>query len=122
MLTTLEANIVVKLVVLVITKSTSTCTNCGKTTRTLETCHKWKREIPIVPTAMVKPTKPIIETKSQPVKLARILIRYPYIICYSAKHRSKECPRKIEVQNMFRTKSVSSMLQQHLNSFNLIIY
>jgi hypothetical protein len=35
---------------------------------------------------------------------------YPYIICYSVKHRSRECPRKIEVQNVFITKLVSSIV------------
>jgi hypothetical protein len=35
-----------------------------------------------------------------------ILVHYPYIICFSVKHRSGN-PRKIEVHNMFRIKLVS---------------
>jgi hypothetical protein len=55
LLTTLEANTIVKLVVFVITtKSSSTCTNYGKIGHTFETCHNMKREIPLVPTATVK--------------------------------------------------------------------
>jgi hypothetical protein len=43
MLTTPKANIVVKSIVLVTTKSTLTCTNCGKIGHTLETCHNRKK-------------------------------------------------------------------------------
>jgi hypothetical protein len=44
MLTTLKANIVVKSIVLVVTtKSTLTCTNCGKIGHTLKTCHNRKK-------------------------------------------------------------------------------
>jgi hypothetical protein len=53
LLTTLEANIVAKLIVLVIIKSHQ-CANYGKTCHTLETCHNKKIEAPVVSTAMVK--------------------------------------------------------------------
>jgi predicted RNA-binding Zn-ribbon protein involved in translation (DUF1610 family) len=44
LLTTPEANIVVKLVVPVVTtKLTFTCTNCGKTGHSIETCHNKKK-------------------------------------------------------------------------------
>ncbi len=60
LLATLEANARVKLVVPVMTvKSTLTCTNCGKTNHSVETCHSRKKEIPIVPTTIVKSMKPI---------------------------------------------------------------
>jgi hypothetical protein len=45
LLPTLEANIVIKQVVFTVkTKSTLTCTNCGKTCHTLETCHNRKEK------------------------------------------------------------------------------
>jgi hypothetical protein len=60
LLTTLEANIVLKPIIpVVIAKSTLTYTNCGKTCHSLETYHNKKIEVPIVPTTIVKSTKPI---------------------------------------------------------------
>lgn len=56
-LTTLEANIVTKHAVLVVTtKSSLTCTNCGKTCHTFETCHNMKMKVLVVPTTTVKST------------------------------------------------------------------
>ncbi len=50
LLTTPEANIVVKHVIPnVITKSTLTCINCGKTSHLVETCHNRKRKVIVVP-------------------------------------------------------------------------
>ncbi len=57
-LTTLEANVTVKLVVHAVTiKSTLTSTNCGKTNHSVETCHNRKRNVLVVPIAIVKYTK-----------------------------------------------------------------
>jgi hypothetical protein len=70
--------------------------------------HNRKREVLVVPIATVKSTKPIVETKTQPPKPIRVHILYPYIICSNVKHRSRECPKKIEMQNTFRTKLVNS--------------
>ncbi len=45
LLTTPKANIVIKHVILIVTtKSTLTCTNCGKTCHTLKTCHNRKKK------------------------------------------------------------------------------
>jgi hypothetical protein len=45
LLTTLKANINIKLIVVVVKiKSTLIYTNCGKIGHTFETCHNWKRE------------------------------------------------------------------------------
>jgi hypothetical protein len=74
----------------------------------METCRNRKRKVPIVPIATIKSIKPIARPKTQHVKLGKIHVHYPYIICYSIEHRSIKCPKKIEVQNMFRTKHVSS--------------
>jgi hypothetical protein len=109
LITTLEANTMVKHVVpIVIAKSTLTCTNCGKIRHLVDTCYNRKREIPIVPTATIKSIKLVVGTKTQPIKSGKIRVHYPYIICFSVKHRSRECPRKIEAHNMFKTKPISS--------------
>jgi 7-cyano-7-deazaguanine synthase in queuosine biosynthesis len=45
LLTTPKANIIIKHVILIVTtKSTLTCTNCGKTCHTLKTCHNRKKK------------------------------------------------------------------------------
>jgi hypothetical protein len=65
LLTTPKANIVVKPIVLVVkAKSTLTYTHCGKTCHSLETNDNRKRELPIVPTTIVKSTKPTTKTKN----------------------------------------------------------
>jgi hypothetical protein len=88
LLTTLEVNAGVKHVVLVVTtKSTLACTNCGRTGHSVETCNNTKKEVAIVATATVKPTKLVVRTKTQLVKSRKTLVRYPYIICSSVEHR-----------------------------------
>jgi hypothetical protein len=88
LLTTPEVNVGVKHVVLVMTaKSTLTYTNCGKIGHSVETYHNRKREVLVVPIAIVKSTKPIIGTKTQHVKSEKILVRYPCIIFSSVEHR-----------------------------------
>jgi hypothetical protein len=67
-----------------------------------------KRKVQIIPTTIVKSIEPIAKTKTQPIKLSIILIHYPCIIYFSAEHIFGKCFRKIEVQNMFKTKRVSS--------------
>jgi len=108
LLTTPEVNTIIKPIILVVTtKSTLTYTNCDKTGHLVETCHNKKKEVPSVPTVTFKSTKLITKIKTQLVKLGRIPICYPYIICFTKKHKYGECSRKIEVQNMFKTKLVS---------------
>jgi hypothetical protein len=86
-LTTLETNIVVKLIIHVVTiKSTLTYTNCGKTSHSIETYHNKKIEVPLVPTATIKPTEPKARTKTQLIKSRKIHVRYPCIICCSVEH------------------------------------
>jgi hypothetical protein len=46
--------------------------NCGKIGHTFETCHNRKRKVPIVSTTIVKSTKLIANTITQPTKLVRI--------------------------------------------------
>jgi hypothetical protein len=108
LLTTPKVNAKVKLVVpIVTTKSALTYTNCGKIGHVVETCHNRKRKVQVVPTVIIKSTKLVIGTKTQLVKLEKIPIHYPCIICSNVEHRSGECPQKIEIQNMFKSKLVS---------------
>jgi hypothetical protein len=86
-----------------IAKSTFTCTNCGKTNHSMETCHNQKKKVPIVPAATIKSTKPIVGTKIQPIK---IHVCYPYIMCSNVQYRLRKCPKKIEVHNMLIVKLV----------------
>ncbi len=73
----------------------------------METCHNRKRELPVVPTTIVKSITPIASTKTQLVKLQKIHVCYPCVIYYSAEHRYGECLKKIKVHNMFRTKPIN---------------
>jgi hypothetical protein len=107
LLTIEEANTIVKPVVPIITtKSTLTCTNCDKIGHLVETCHNRKRKVKVVPTATIKSTKLVVGTKTQLVKSGRIHVYCSCIIYFSVEYRFGECPRKIKVQNMFRTKPV----------------
>jgi hypothetical protein len=66
--TTLEASTIVKHVVFVATiKLTLTCINCGKIGHSVETCHN-RKKVPIVLTTIIKSTKCVVGTKTQPVK------------------------------------------------------
>jgi len=108
LLTTLEVNAIIKLVVLVVTaKSTLTCTNCGKIRHSVETYHKRTKEVPVMPTTIIKFIELITKTKTQLVKSGKTLAHYPCIICSNVEHRFGKCPRKIEVHNMFKIKHVS---------------
>jgi hypothetical protein len=61
-----------------------------------------------VPIVIVKSIEPIVRTKTQPIKSGKMPICYPYIICFSVEYRCGKCLKKIEVQNMFKTKHVNS--------------
>jgi hypothetical protein len=55
LLITLEVNIITKHVALIIiAKSSLTCTNYGKTCHTLETCHNMKREVLVALTTIIR--------------------------------------------------------------------
>ncbi len=109
LLTTLEINIVLKLIVPAITvKLTLTCINCGKTNHLVETCHNRKKKVLVVPTTTFKSTKLVARTKTQLVKSRKIHVHYPCIIYFNVEHRFGECPKKIKIRNMFKTKLVGS--------------
>jgi hypothetical protein len=108
LITTPKANAGIKHVVLDVTiKSALTCTNCGKIGHAVETCHNRKKEVPIVLTTIIKSTKPIVGTKTQLVKSRKMHVCYPSIICSNVEHRSRKCPTKFEVQNMYNIKPIS---------------
>jgi hypothetical protein len=88
LLTTQEANVGVKPVVLIMTiKLALTYTNCGKTNHLMKTYHDRKREVPFMPIVIVKSMEPIIGIKTQPVKLGKIHVRYPCMICLKVEHK-----------------------------------
>jgi hypothetical protein len=90
LITTLEVNIVVKpIILIVIAKSTLTRTNCGKIGHLVNTCHNRKRKVPMLLIATIKSIKLVVGTKTQPIKSRKIHVHYPYIICFSVKHRSR---------------------------------
>jgi hypothetical protein len=41
---------------------------------------------------------------TQPIKPTKLPLKYPYIIYSSSKHCAPNCPKHIEVQNMFQIK------------------
>jgi hypothetical protein len=84
-----------------------TCTNCGEIGHSLETSHNRKKKVPIVLIATIKFIELVAEAKTQLVKLGKIHVHYPCIICFNVEHRLGKCPKKIEVQNMFRIKPIN---------------
>jgi uncharacterized Zn finger protein len=52
----------------VTTKSTLTCTNCGKIGHFIKTCHNRKIKVLVVPTTIVKSIELVAGTKTQPIK------------------------------------------------------
>jgi len=78
LVTTTKVNTIIKLVLsTVIVKSTLTCTNCGKTGHSMETCYKRKREVPVVPTTTIKFAKPIARTKPNLLNQERYMFVIP---------------------------------------------
>jgi hypothetical protein len=72
------------------TKQPLTYSNCGETHHVKKTrCHnrKIKEHVAL-----------IVSTK---VKLARVLLRFPSIICSSSKHHAPNYPRRIKIRNIF---------------------
>jgi len=85
LITTPEANIIIKHVIhAATTKSTLTCTNYGKIGHSLKTYHNRKIEVLVMQTIVIKSIEHVAKTKTQLVKLGRIHVCYPYIICFSA--------------------------------------
>ncbi len=79
------------------------CSNCGKTNHVKETCHNRKREEPSVPIVPTKVVELVVEVSAQAIKPIKVPFRYPCIINSTFEHHALDCPRKINVQNIFRT-------------------
>ncbi len=86
-----------------------------------ETCHNRKREEPTVPIVPTKVVEPVVEVIAQLVKPTIVPLKYPCIIYFSSKHRAPNYPRKIEVQNMFRTKLTitATIVTKNLKHYNV---
>jgi hypothetical protein len=105
LLTTPKANkIMSNLVIHVTTKSTFTFTNYNKIGYILETCHNWKKVV-VVSITTLKSIKSVTWSNAQPIKPIKIPLHYP--LCFSADYWFRNFPRKIEIQNMFKTKLFS---------------
>jgi len=86
--------------------------------------RKRKKKVPIVLAAIVKFKAPIAITKTQLVKLGKILLPYPCKICFNVEDRLGECLRKIEVQNMFRIKPINfnaTIASKSLKTDNVLV-
>jgi hypothetical protein len=60
-----------------------------------------KRKEHVVPIVLTKVVEPIAEVTAQPIKLAKIPLWCPCVICYRFEHHTPNYPRKTKVQNMF---------------------
>jgi hypothetical protein len=65
---------------------------------------KKKKEEIIVLIEVIKTTEFITKVSTQPIEPTKVILQYPYIICYSAKHWLGNYLKKSEVQKMFHTK------------------
>ncbi len=87
-----------------------------------KTCHNKKIEVPFASTTTIKTTKLIAKIKTQLAKPIKIPIHYPFIMCFSVEHKYGECPQKIEVQNMFKTKPINYNVTTTPKLPNLTMY
>jgi hypothetical protein len=53
---------------------------------------------------VTKVVESVVKVVTQLVKLARIPLIYPYIICSSFEHHALDCFKKIKVKKMFQIK------------------
>jgi hypothetical protein len=74
----------------------------------VETCHNKKKELHVILVVPTKTIESIIEVTTQLTKPMKVPLQYPCIISYNMEHRSKNCPCKKEVQNMFCTKTANT--------------
>jgi hypothetical protein len=77
-------------------KQPLTYSNYGKIGHAKKTCHNKKKEETTILFIPTKVDEPIAKDITQPIKLARIPLRYPCIICSNF-----DCPKKTKVQLMF---------------------
>jgi hypothetical protein len=84
-----------------------TCSNYGKIGHVEKPRHNKKKEEPTIPIVPIKVIELVAKVFTQPAKLARMPLRYPCIICFNFEHHALNCPRKVEVHNMFRTKPIT---------------
>jgi hypothetical protein len=94
----LESKLVPQLVFTYITiKQWLTYSNCGKTSHAKKTCHNKKKEERVVPITSIKVVELVVGVITQPIKPARLPLKYPCIICSYSEHRALDYLRKIEV-------------------------
>ncbi len=69
-----------------------------------------RRKKPTVHVVPNKVVEPMAEVTTQPIKPARVPLRYPCIIFSSSKHRAFDCPKKEKIQNMFQIKPTTTTI------------
>jgi hypothetical protein len=79
------------------TEQPQTCSNYGEISHAKELYHKRKREKLVVLVVPTKIIELVVEVITQPIKLARIPLRYLCIICSSSEYYALDCPKNIEV-------------------------
>jgi hypothetical protein len=63
--------------------------------------------VPIVP---IKVAKLVVEVTTQPIKPTKVPLKYPYIIYSNFERCAPNCPKKIKVHKMFRTKPTTTAI------------
>jgi ABC-type sulfate transport system permease subunit len=63
-----------------------------------------KKEEIIILIVLIKTTEFVTKVITQPIKATKVILQYPYIICYSVKHWLGDYLKKSDVQKMFHTK------------------
>jgi len=82
--------------------------NCGKIGHAKGTCHNMKREELAALLGSTKVIESVVGVTAQHVKLTRVQLRYPCIICSSSKHCAPYYLRITKVHNLFRIKPTST--------------
>jgi hypothetical protein len=94
----LESKLVPQLILTYITiKQWLTYSNCVKTSHVKKTCHNKRKEEHIVLITSTKVVELVVGVITQPIKPARVPLKYPCIICSNSKHCALDYLRKIEV-------------------------
>jgi hypothetical protein len=105
LLTQLDSKPIVQPIInYIIVKQPLTCSNCGKTGHAKKTYHNKKKEEHVIHFVSIKIIEPVAKIIAKPVKLVKVPLRYPCMICSSSKHHTLAHPQKMKIQNMFRTK------------------
>ncbi len=101
MITHPKSKLVAQLVVTYITiKQQLTCSNYGKIGHAKGTCHNRKKKEPTTHVISTKVIESIVGVNAQHVKLTRVPLKYPCIICCSSKHHAPNYLKKKSLKHV----------------------